>query len=220
MTTDPRAQVRRHDDRAVYDRDTINAILDEALVCHVGFVADGQPFVIPTIHVRVGDTVVLHGSPASRMLRTLRDGPDVSIAVTLVDGLVLARSVFNHSMNYRSVVLFGKPELIEDPDRKLEAMRVFTEKILPNRWGDARVPSDKEFKGTLMLGVAIDAASAKVRAGGPVDEEDDYDMDVWAGVVPMQMTAGAPRPDERMNDGVAYPSYLLDQFGPASDTSA
>ena len=217
MSIDPRTEVRRVPDRADYDRATIDAILDEALICHVGFVDEGQPIVIPTIHVRVGDTLVLHGSPASRMLRLLGTGAEVSIAVTLLDGLVLARSVFHHSMNYRSVVLFGTPERIDDPDRKLEAMRTFTEKVLPGRWGDARVPNDKEFRGTLMVGVAIDAASAKVRKGGPVDDEEDYAMDVWAGVVPMHLAAEPPVADERLRKGVAYPSYLEERFGPVSE---
>jgi len=204
------ATVRRHADRGSYDREVIDAILDEAPFCHVAFVHDGRPVVIPTIHVRVGDSVILHGSPASRMLRTLEQGPEVSIAVTLLDGLVLARSVFNHSMNYRSVVLFGRAGVIEDPGRKLEAMRVFTEKILPGRWDDARRPSRNEFKGTLMLSVPIHAVSAKVRAGPPVDDEEDRDLDVWAGVIPIEMVRGEPVPDPSLRAGIEIPDYLAE----------
>lgn len=209
--TVPRAEhveVRRHAERGSYDREVIDAILNEAPFCHVGFVHDGRPVVIPTIHVRVDDSVILHGSPASRMLRTLAAGPEVSIAVTLLDGLVLARSVFNHSMNYRSVVMFGRAEVIEDEDLKLEAMRVFTEKILPGRWDDARRPSRNEFKGTLMLAVPIDAASAKVRTGPPIDGEHDHDLDVWAGVIPIEMVRRDPVPDPALRPGIDLPGYL------------
>ncbi|MBI5158321.1 MAG: pyridoxamine 5'-phosphate oxidase family protein [Acidimicrobiia bacterium] len=183
------------------------------MYCTVGFVDDDRPVVIPTIHVRVGDTVVLHGSPASRMLRILKGGAPCAIAVTLLDGLVLARSVFNHSMNYRSVVLFGTATPIDDPERKLEAMRGFTEKILPGRWGDARVPSEKEFRGTLMLGIPIDAASAKMRSGPPSDEPEDLTLPVWAGVIPLRTVAGAPVPSPDLPPGVEVPDYLRRQFG-------
>jgi len=205
-------EVRRHAERGSYERSVIDAILDEAMYCTVGFVDEGRPVVIPTIHVRVGDTVVLHGSPASRMLRTLKSGAPCALAVTILDGLVLARSVFNHSMNYRSVVLFGTATVIDDPDRKLEAMRVFTEKILPGRWGDARVPSEKEFKGTLMLGIPIDTASAKVRSGPPSDEPEDLELPVWAGVIPFRMTPGAPEPAPDLRPGIEYPGYLRERF--------
>jgi nitroimidazol reductase NimA-like FMN-containing flavoprotein (pyridoxamine 5'-phosphate oxidase superfamily) len=207
-TTDPKAVVRRHDDRAAYDRETIDSILDEAIYCHVGFVDEGHPYVIPTIHVRVDDTLILHGSPASRMLRVLKAGAPASVAVTLLDGLVLARSVFNHSMNYRSVVLFGSASEITDPDAKLEAMRIFTDKILPGRWGEARVPSDKEFKGTLMLGIPIDTASAKLRTGPPVDEPEDVDLPVWAGVIPYSLAPGEPIPAPDMAPGIPFPETL------------
>ena len=206
-------EVRRHAERGSYERTVIDAILDEALYCTVGFVDEGRPVVIPTIHVRVGDTVVLHGSPASRMLRILKTGTPCAIAVTLLDGLVLARSVFNHSMNYRSVVLFGSATPIEDPERKLEAMQTFAEKILPGRWGDARVPSEKEFKGTLMLGIPIDTASAKVRRGPPSDEPEDLDLPVWAGVIPLSTIAGPPEPAPDLHPGIEYPEYLRRRFG-------
>lgn len=206
-------EVRRHAERGSHERSVIEAILDEAMYCTVGFIDEGRPVVIPTIHVRVGDTVVLHGSPASRMLRLLKAGAPCALSVTLLDGLVLARSVFNHSMNYRSVVLFGEATVIDDPDRKLEAMRVFTEKILPGRWGDARVPSDKEFRGTLMLGIPIDTASAKVRSGPPSDEPEDLDLPVWTGVIPFRTVAGSPVPAPDLRPGTEVPGYVRERFG-------
>ena len=209
---DERIEVQRHGDRGEYDRRAIYAILDEALYCTVAFVHDGHPVAIPTIHVRVGDQLVLHGSPASRMLRTLKAGARASIAVTLLDGLVLARSVFNHSMNYRSVVLFGIAEEIADSVEKLVAMRVFTEKILPGRWDDVRQPSEKEFKGTLMLRIPIEAASAKIRSGPPVDEDEDYGLPVWAGVIPLHITPGPPIPAPELDRGILYPEYLRHRY--------
>jgi len=209
---DERIEVQRHADRGEYDRQVIYEILDEALYCTVAFIHGGHPVAIPTIHVRVGDRLVLHGSPASRMLRTLKAGAEASIAVTILDGLVLARSVFNHSMNYRSVVLYGVAEEIADPADKLEAMRVFTEKILPGRWDDARRPSDKEFKGTLMLGIPIEAASAKIRRGPPSDEDEDHDLPVWAGVIPFRTVPGPPLPAPDLDEGIAYPEYLRKRY--------
>jgi len=207
-TNRPSIEVRRVPDRAQYDRETIDGILDEALICHLGFIADGHPVVIPTIHVRVGDNLVLHGSPASRMMRALKSGAEVSIAVTLLDGLVLARSVFHHSMNYRSVVLFGSGRVIDDPDEKLQAMRVFTDKILPGRWEEARLPTEKEFRGTLMVAVPIDTASAKVRTGPPSDDDEDTGIPIWAGVIPYALRAGDPIPAPDLADGVEFPDYL------------
>ena len=204
----PAAEVRRIPDRACYDRETINAILDEALYCHLGFIVDGHPVVIPTIHVRVDDHLVLHGSPASRMMRALKAGAGISIAVTLLDGLVLARSVFHHSMNYRSVVLFGSGRVIDDPEEKMEAMRVFTDKILPGRWGEARQPTEKEFRGTLMVAVPIDAASAKMRTGPPADSDEDTGLPIWAGVIPYALRPGDPIPAADLPDGVGFPAYL------------
>lgn len=207
-----RVEVQRHADRGEYDLGVIYAILDEALYCTVGFIDDGRPVVIPMIHVRVGDRLVLHGSPASRMLRILKTGADVAVSVTLLDGLVLARSVFNHSMNYRSVVLFGTGAAIDDPADKLEAMRVFTEKVLPGRWDDARPPSEKEFKGTLMIGIPIDAASAKIRSGPPSDDEQDLDLPVWAGVIPFRTIPGEPIPAPGLSTAIEYPRYLRDKY--------
>lgn len=209
-------EIRRHAERGSHERTVIDAILDEALFCTVGFVHEERPVVIPTIHVRVDDTVVLHGSPASRMIRLLKTGAPCSVAVTLLDGLVLARSVFNHSMNYRSVVLFGSAVPIDDPAAKLEAMRVFTEKILPGRWDDARQPTDKEFRGTTMLGIPITTASAKVRSGPPADEPEDLGLPVWAGEIPYRLTPGSARPAPDLAPDIGFPAYLRRRF-PAPD---
>ena len=202
----PRTRVVREPQRAVYDRETVNHILDEALVCHVGFVVDGQPFVIPTSYGRDGDALYIHGSAASRMLRNLEQGVPVCITVTLVDGLVLAHSVFNHSMNYRSVVILGTATLVDDPAEKLAALRALSEHILPNRWDDSRPPNEKELKATSVLRLPITEFSAKVRIGPPVDDEEDYSFPTWAGVIPLEITAGAAIPDNRCQREV--PAYL------------
>jgi hypothetical protein len=190
FTQTDRNRVRRLPDRGRYDRETIYAILDEALVCHVGFVQDGQPFVIPTLHARVGDALLLHGATTSRLLRHIAAGGEVSVAATLVDGLVLARSVFHHSVNYRSVVLFGKGELVEGDAGKLAALEAFTEKLLPGRWAEARPPNAAELKATAVIRIAIEEASAKVRTGGPKDDPEDLTLDVWAGVIPISLVRG------------------------------
>lgn len=208
QTPHPSTEVRREPERARYDRETIDAILDEAFFCHVGFVDEGHPVVIPTIHVRVGDRLILHGSPASRMMRTIASGAPVSVAVTLFDGLVLARSVFHHSMNYRSVVLFGTGAVIDDPAEKLEAMRVFTDRILPGRWDDVRPPTHLEFRETLMAAVPIDAASAKIRTGPPEDEAGDPALGTWAGVIPYRLSPGEPIPAPDLRPGISFPEYL------------
>jgi len=210
-----KTEVCRQPDRARYDRATIDAILDEAMFCNVAFIDEGHPYAIPTIHVRVDDTLILHGSPASRMLRTLEAGAEASIAVTVLDGLVLARSVFHHSMNYRSVVLFGTAHKITDRNDKLEAMRVFTEKILPGRWEEARTPTDKEFEGTLMLGIPIEAASAKMRSGPPDDDPADLELPVWAGVIPYQLEPGQPEPAPDLGEGIGFPDRLAGLSAPA-----
>src|SRR5260221_7342784 len=179
-TPAPRPRIVREPQRAVYDRDAVNRILDEAFLCHVGFVADGQPFVIPTSYGRDGDVLYIHGSAASRMLRNLDQGiPHVCITVTLLDGLVLARSVFNHSMNYRSVVILGTATLVDDPEEKLKALRTLSEHILPQRWDDSRQPNEKELKATSVLRIPIDEFSAKVRVGPPIDDEPDYAFPTW-----------------------------------------
>jgi hypothetical protein len=200
--------VRRHSERGSYERSVIDAILDEARFCTVGFVDDGRPVVIPTIHVRIGDAVVIHGSPASRLLRLLKTGAPCAIGVTLLDGLVLARSVFNHSMNYRSVVLLDCRGRELEGEEKWEAMHRITEKLVPGRWDDARQPNDKEVRGTTLVSFPIDLASAKVRSGPPVDDEEDYTLGVWAGVVPYRLVPGEPIPDPRLAEGIELPSYL------------
>jgi nitroimidazol reductase NimA-like FMN-containing flavoprotein (pyridoxamine 5'-phosphate oxidase superfamily) len=202
-----RTRLVREANRAVYDRQAIYQILDEAFVCHVGFVAEGQPFVIPTMFARVGDAIYFHGSAASRMLRGLSDGLPVCITVTLTDGLVLARSVFNHSMNYRSVVALGQAALIQEPSEKLEALRAFTEKLIPGRWNDARQPNEKELKATSIPKLPLTEVSAKVRTGGVEDDPEDYALRVWAGIVPMRLATDAPQRDERCDPSIPTPAY-------------
>ena len=199
----PRTTVRRLPKRGDYDRATVHAILDAAFVCHVGFVAgDAGPVVIPTLYGRSGDTLYLHGSAASRMLKTLAEGVEASIAVTLVDGLVMARSAFHHSINYRSVVLFGKAAPVTDEEAKNEALRVISDHISPGRWAEVRPPTQRELKATLVLSMPIEEASAKVRTGGPVDDEEDYALPVWAGVLPQRTIAGTQVDDGRLQAGV------------------
>src|SRR5580693_5676805 len=207
-TTTPRTRVVREPQLAVYDRDTVNHILDEAFVCHIGFVADGQPFVIPTSYGRDEDVLYIHGSAASRMLRNLTQGVPVCVTVTLLDGLVLARSVFNHSMNYRSVVILGTATLVDDPAEKLAALRALSEHILPHRWDDSRQPNEKELKATSVLRVPIEEFSAKVRKGPPRDDEPDYSFPTWAGVVPLEVKVGVPIDDERLLPGKEVPEYV------------
>ncbi len=202
-----RTRVIREPQRAVYDRAAINAILDEAFFCHVGFTADSQTYVIPTMFARVNDSIYFHGSAASRMLRNLSNGLGVCITVTLTDGLVLARSVFNHSMNYRSVVALGTAQLIDDSVEKLTALHAFTEKILPGRWNDARQPNEKELKATSILKLPLTEVSAKVRAGDVEDDADDYALKVWAGIVPLRLVADAPIRDERCDPSLPIPAY-------------
>ena len=207
FTPSERTRVVREPQRGVYDRETVYKILDEGLVCHVGFSLEGQPFVIPTLFARVGDAIYFHGSAASRMLRGVSEGANVCVTVTLTDGIVLARSVFNHSMNYRSVVALGKATLVETPQEKLEALRAFTEKILSGRWDDARQPNEKELKATSILRLPLTEASAKVRVGPPEDDAPDYALSVWAGVIPLGVVAGAPIRDERCDLGIPLPAY-------------
>ena len=204
-----RTKVRRLPQRARYEREAVYRILDEALVCHVGFVAEGQPFVIPTLFARSGDRLYLHGSRASRMMKALSAGTEVCVTVTLVDGLVLARSAFHHSMNYRSVVVFGRARAVEDEAEKFEALRAFTEHVVPGRWDDVRVPDAKELAATTVLALPLAEASAKVREGDPVDDEDDYALPVWAGTLPISLLAGEPVPDARLAPGTPAPGYVL-----------
>jgi uncharacterized protein len=202
-----RTRVVREAERGVYDRAAVYKILDAGFLCHVGFVVDGQPFVIPTSYGRAGDHLYIHGSAASRMLRQLDQGVPVCLTVTLLDGLVLARSVFNHSMNYRSVVVLGTAVAVMDPEEKLEALRRLAEHILPGRWAESRQPSAKELKATLVMRLPIDEFSAKVRQGPPVDDVEDYTFPVWAGVIPLNMVAGKPIPDSRLDPAYPVPSY-------------
>jgi len=200
-----RTKVRRLPKRGHYDRETIHAILDEALICHVGFVVEGAPVVIPTIHWREDDTLYVHGSAASRMLRSLKEGVDACVTVTLLDGLVLARSAFHHSMNYRSVVVFGKAREV-DGEEKLRALDSLVEHVQRGRSRDIRPPNELELRATTVLALPLDEASAKIRTGGPVDDEEDYALPIWAGVVPMRLTRAEPIADEGVT--AELPEYL------------
>jgi len=202
-----RTRVVREANRAVYDREAIYKILDEGFVCHVGFSTEGQPFVIPTMFARVGDAIYFHGSAASRMLRGAAGGLPVCITVTLLDGLVLARSVFNHSMNYRSVVALGTATLISEPAEKLAALRAFTEKLIPGRWEDARQPNEQELKATSILRLPLTEVSAKVRTGDVEDDAPDYALSVWAGIIPLRLVADAAIHDERCDASIPTPAY-------------
>ena len=207
-TKTERTRVKRLPDRGHYDRETIYSILDEAFICHVGCVIDGQPYVIPTGFARIGDDLYIHGSSASRMLRNLSQGVEVCVTVTLIDGLVLARSAFHHSINYRSVVVLGKAELVENTDEKNKALEAFTEHVMPGRWAEVRWPSELELKATSVLRLHINEASAKIRTGDPKDDEEDYAMDVWAGVLPIKLSKGEPVADTLLKDGIPVPGYV------------
>ena len=202
-----RTRVVRESERGIYDREAAYRILDEGFICHVGFAVDGQPFVIPTSYGRKDANLYIHGSAASRMLRQMKEGVAVCVTVTLLDGLVLARSVFNHSMNYRSVVILGKATLVDDPEEKLTALRVLSEHILPGRWDDARQPNERELKATSVLRVPIEEFSAKVRTGPPIDDAEDYAFPTWAGVVPLEMKVGEAINDPSLNPKQEVPRY-------------
>jgi len=203
-----KTRVRRLPKRGRYDRETISAILDEAIICHVGFAIDGQPYVIPTGFARIGDDLYIHGSSASRMLRSIAGGIDVCVTVTLIDGLVLARSAFHHSMNYRSVVVLGKAEMITEADEKTRALVAFTEHIVPGRWAEIRWPTEPELKATTVLRLPITEASAKIRTGDPIDDDEDYSMNVWAGVIPLTLAPGEPIDDTKLPKGIAVPDHV------------
>jgi nitroimidazol reductase NimA-like FMN-containing flavoprotein (pyridoxamine 5'-phosphate oxidase superfamily) len=202
-----RTRIQREPQRGVYDRQEIYKILDEGFVCHVGFTTEGQTFVIPTMFARIGDALYFHGSAASRMLRGVSSGLNVCVTVTLADGIVLARSVFNHSMNYRSVVALGNASMVEEPAEKWQALHAFTEKILPGRWEDARQPNEKELRATSILRLPLSEVSAKVRTGGVEDDAEDYALPVWAGIVPLRLVADAPQRDPRCDPAIATPGY-------------
>ena len=204
----PRMTVKRSPHRGHYDRETVNAILDEAIICHVGFIADGSPFVIPTIHARVDDMLYFHGSPATRMMRLMKKGAEVCVTATLVDGIVAARSVFNHSLGFRSAVVIGPARLVDSLGERATALEAITDAVLPGRWTEARPPSRNEDKGTLVVAVSIDEFSAKIRGNEVDDEADDYDLPIWAGAIPLSTVAGTPEPDGRLLDGVEIPESV------------
>src|SRR5262245_6373751 len=207
LTPTARTTVRRRPQRASYDRATVEAILDEGLFCHVGFVADGQPYVIPTIHARVGERLYIHGSTASRMLRSLGAGIPVCVTVTLLDGLVLARSAFHHSMNYRSAVILGTAVEVSDRAEKLAALKAVVEHVVPRRWEDVRRPTEQELRATTVLRLPIEEASAKIRTGPPLDDEEDYQLGCWAGEIPLRLVPQALIPDPRLDPTLAPPAY-------------
>jgi nitroimidazol reductase NimA-like FMN-containing flavoprotein (pyridoxamine 5'-phosphate oxidase superfamily) len=210
----PRTRVTREPQLAVYDREVAYRILDECFICHVGFTCEGQTFVIPTSYGRAGDNLYIHGSAVSRMLKQMKEGVPVCVTVTVLDGLVLARSVFNHSMNYRSVLILGTAIAVEDPEQKLAALRILSEHIIPGRWDDARLPNERELRATLVLKLPIEEFSAKVRTGPPIDDEDDYSFPTWAGVLPLSMGARTPVPDPRLDANHTLPGYLRDWTRP------
>ncbi|MEM8604445.1 MAG: pyridoxamine 5'-phosphate oxidase family protein [Cyanobacteria bacterium P01_H01_bin.121] len=203
-----RSRVRRVPKRANYDRDLIYSIVDEGYVCHIAFVVEAQPYVIPTAYGRLDDHIYIHGSPLSRMMRTLSQGVDVCLTVTLLDGLVLARSAFHHSMNYRSVVIFGTATLVQDLEQKQVALRAFSEQLVPGRWADARPPTTAELAATTVLALPLTEASAKVRSGPPKDDHADYALPIWAGEIPLEQAAQAPVRDPQLPTRVALPDYL------------
>ena len=210
MNTFPKTErttLRRLPKRAEYDREAVYRILDEGFICHVGFVVDGQPFVIPTGYARLKDTLFIHGSQASRMLRAVGQGISVCLTVTLVDGLVLARSAFHHSMNYRSVVVFGQAIVVDESEAKLAALRALSEHMIPGRWDEVRGPSEPEMRATVVLSLPLAEASAKVRTGPPLDDEEDYQLPVWAGVIPFRLVAEPPVADPRLPPDIAVPAY-------------
>ncbi len=211
-----RSEVRRLPERGVYDKETIYSILDEALICHIGFTTDRGVVVIPTIHARVGDTLYLHGSQASRMMRTIPLN-ELCVTATIVDGIVAARSAFHHSMNYRSVVVFGNPRAVDDAGERMVAFEAVTEHVLPGRWDEARQPSDKENSGTKLLALTIDEASAKVRIGPPVDDEEDMDLDIWAGIIPLAVAAGNPIPAPDLKPGLEVPPSVTNYGTPTTN---
>ena len=207
-TPTPRTQVIREPHRGFYDRETANAILDEGFICHVGFVSDGHPYVIPTGYGRDGNNLYIHGSAASRMLRNLDNGVAVCVTITLLDGLVLARSIFNHSMNYRSVVVLGTAVKVDDPEEKLKALHLLSEHIIPGRWAQSRQPNEKELKATLVLRLPIEEFSAKVRQGPAIDDEEDMNYPTWAGVIPLQIVPGQPLTDAHLDPKITVPAYV------------
>jgi uncharacterized protein len=205
----PRTTLKRLPKRGVYDRDLVYQILDEGFICHVGFVVDEKPIVIPTGYARLQDNLYIHGSQASRMLRTLQEGVDVCVTVTLVDGLVLARSAFHHSINYRSVVIFGRASLVQERSEMLTALTAFSEHVIAGRWDEVREPTEQELRATTVLSLPLEEVSAKVRNGPPLDDEEDYTLPVWAGVIPLSLAAGAPIADPLLPPHIQPPEYAV-----------
>lgn len=208
LTQTERTRLRRLPKRGAFDRETVNSILDEAFICHIGFTVDGQPYVIPTAYGRVDNVLYIHGSSASRMLRTLSTGVDMCFTATLIDALVLARSAFHHSINYRSVVVLGKAILVEEANEKNLALEAITNHIVPGRWADVRWPNELELKATSVLKMQIEEASAKIRTGPPIDDEEDYSMNIWAGLLPVELKTGDPIDDERLDNGAEPPNNI------------
>lgn len=204
-----RNTLKRIAERGLYDKESVHRVLDAGLVAHIGIAPEGQPLVIPVLYARMGEEIVFHGAKASRMLKYVQAGGEVCVTVTLLDGLVLARSLFEHSMNYRSVVAFGKGRLIEDAAEKMEVLRIISEQMLPGRWDDARQPTEKELNATTVVAVEIEEATAKIRTGGPEDNEEDYALPVWAGVVPIRQVYGVLETDARVETAIGIPEYLL-----------
>lgn len=209
FTPTQRTTLKRLPKRAEYDHESVYKFLDEGFICHVGFVAGDKPVVIPTSYARRGDHLYVHGSAASRMLQSLEQEIDVCVTVTLIDGLVLARSAFHHSINYRSVVIFGKASVVKDPDEKIKVLQAITEHIVPGRWRDVRQPNEGELRATMVLKLPLIEVSAKVRTGPPIDDDEDYALTVWAGVVPLKLTAGAPISDDKLPPGIEPPEYAV-----------
>lgn len=202
MDTTGRIRVKRVPSRGKYDKESVHSILDAHFLCHIGFIYEGYPVVIPTLFGLDNDKLYIHGANSSRMLKSLQKGIEISVAVTLVDGIVLARSAFHHSMNYRSVVLFGTAALVTDPEEKLRALKIVSDQVMKDRWEEVRLPNEKELKATTVLAIPVNEASAKVRTGPPVDDKEDYDLDVWAGVIPLQFTIQEPEPDPLLKEGI------------------
>ena len=209
MDTTGRIRVKRVPSRGKYDKESVHSILDAHFLCHIGFIYEGYPVVIPTLFGRDNDKLYIHGANSSRMLKSLQKGIEISVAVTLVDGIVLARSAFHHSMNYRSVVLFGTAALVTDPEEKLRALKIVSDQVMKDRWEEVRLPNEKELKATTVLAIPVNEASAKVRTGPPVDDKEDYDLDVWAGVIPLQFTIQEPEPDPLLKEGIKLSPGLI-----------
>lgn len=208
MNRSEKSRVKRVPKRGHYDYETINRILDEHFTCHIGFIHDGYPVVIPTLYGRKDNTVLIHGATVSRMITNLENGLPISLSVHSVNGIVIARSAFHHSVNYQSVVLFGNAVAITDDEKKMTALKAISDHVIKGRWEEARIPNSQELKATTVLEISIEEASAKIRTGGPVDDEADYDLDVWAGVIPIHRSFGTPIPDKRMSNGIALPNSV------------